>query len=81
MTKFKNGDRVKFVQVVDNYPHVLVKVGETGTFMSVDEEGSYCVLLDRQVPDLEEWQNQVCIWDWSKEQPEAPSPEEHIILI
>lgn len=79
------GTKVKFVLAVDNYPYVLVQVGETGTYTKTDSEGMVWVKLDRYVPELndadEDFGNEVCIWDWSHEQPGAPSALAHIEAI
>lgn len=76
------GTKVKFVLAVDNYPYVVVQAGETGTYSRTDTEGMVWVKLDRHVPELndaaENFNNEVCIWDWSKEQPDAPSALAHI---
>lgn len=61
------GERVVVTKPVDNYPTVVVGAGETGTLQRIDEEGTYWVKLDKPFPALEEWANEVAIWDWSKE--------------
>lgn len=83
MTKaIATGSKVRFVLPVDNYPYVLVKVGETGTYSRTDDEGSVWVKLDRYVAELntpeEDFKNEVCIWDWSQENPRDPSAMSHI---
>jgi hypothetical protein len=65
-TDIKIGARVRFVQCVDVYPDAFVEVGETGTFLGVDEEGAYWVKLDMAHNGLQEWDNAVQIWDWSE---------------
>lgn len=61
------GTRIRLVKNVENYPHVFAKEGETGTFLRIDEEGSHWFLLDRYEDGIDEWDNEVMIWDWSKE--------------
>jgi hypothetical protein len=62
--------RVRFTQDVENYPHVFVKVGATGTFLRVDDDGSFWVLLDAFEPGIDEWDNEVMIWDYSEQGPQ-----------
>jgi hypothetical protein len=74
------GTRVKFVQCVDVYPDAFIEIGETGTFVGVDEEGAYWVALDMAHNGLQEWDNTVQIWDYSDQNPEW-QPRKHLEVI
>lgn len=67
------GTKVKLVKPVENYPTCLIEAGETGTLARIDED-SYWVTLDTDHPELDEWQNQVQIFDWSDY---GEQPDEH----
>lgn len=61
----KIGTRVKLIQEVDNYPTCLIKAGETGTLVGIDEtehESFYWVRLDQYHEELDEWDNQLQIY-------------------
>lgn len=65
MTVFTNGTRVRLTKPVDNFPDCLIAAGETGTFLCVDSEGAYWIELDVHHPELDAWNNELQIWDWS----------------
>lgn len=66
------GARVKLVKDVDNYPTIYAKAGLTGILTDIDREGCYWVRLDQHFPELNEWENQLAIWDWSTELGNGP---------
>lgn len=72
------GTRVVLVSDVDNFPTLFVKAGETGILDRIDGEGSYWIKLDRHFPELNEWKNQLQIWDWSDENEGRFHPETFI---
>jgi hypothetical protein len=72
------GSKVVLTQDVDSYPTVYVKAGATGTLTRIDSEGCYWVKLDQHVADLDEWDNELAIWDWSFENGNNPHPEAYI---
>jgi hypothetical protein len=53
------GTRVRFVRVVERYPHALIEVGETGTVVTVEQDKTIAVRLDRHHEGLGEWENEV----------------------
>ena len=66
-TTFRPGTRVRFVkQWVLEYPFDgVVEVGDTGTIAHIDDEetgGSIWVALDKEIPDLAEWNGEVQMW-------------------
>lgn len=76
---FKAGDRVRLVKDVDNYPTALIRACEIGTLTRIDEEGAYWIKLDMHHAALDEWENQLQLWDWSAVDhgDELPSFEDH----
>ncbi len=38
--------------------------------MRIDGEGAYWIRLDQHHPELDEWDNELQIWDWSVEEAE-----------
>ncbi len=68
------GTRVKLTKDVENWPTVYAEAGLTGTLTDIDSEGCYWVLLDKHFPDLDEWDNQLAIWDWFSE---SGNPDDH----
>lgn len=67
------GSKVRLIQDVENYPTIYAKAGLTGTLVRIDEDGSYWVRLDEHFESLNEWDNELQIWDWSQENDNDPS--------
>jgi hypothetical protein len=76
----KIGTKVRLTQSVDNYPTCLIKAGETGTLVRIDSENAYWVKLDAHHPELDEWNNELQIWDWSDydDNDESSHPEAYL---
>ena len=74
------GTRIRLVQGVDNYPEVYVKEGITGTLVRIESD-CYWIKLDKHFPELDEWNNELQIWDWSKENDGKYHPETYIEAI
>lgn len=55
------GTRVRTTSDVENYPVIFMPAGATGTIAHSDDESTW-VTLDRHVPDLAEWDNQLQVW-------------------
>jgi hypothetical protein len=70
------GTRVKIVQDIDVYPTAYISAGETGTIALIEDNAWY-VTLDVHHPELNEWNNEIEIWDWSNTLPNEPHPEWH----
>tara|TARA_R100000365_G_C2662050_1_gene14647 strand:+ start:204 stop:437 length:234 start_codon:yes stop_codon:yes gene_type:complete len=64
------GTAVRVVKHIDNYPTVVVHPNQTGILTCIDEEGCWWVRLDNHFPELDEWENEVAIWDYSDEFPD-----------
>lgn len=77
----QEGTRVRVVKPIDNYPVVLVPVGDEGTLTRIDEEGCWWVKLDNHYPNLDEWDNEVAIWDWSEQDGPRGHPSTHLEAI
>ena len=60
----KPGERVRFAESYDNYPHVFVVAGETGTVATNDlnEKGDLWIKLDNVHDGLAAWENEVQVW-------------------
>jgi hypothetical protein len=71
------GTRVRLIKPVDNYPTILAEPGLTGTLAGIDTDGGYWVKLDRHFDELDEWQNQLRIWDWSTDEANADRDDLH----
>jgi hypothetical protein len=63
------GDRVRFTQSVDRFPHFIVPRGATGTVTSEDL-GVIWIRVDQQIRGAEPWENEVS-WDESADGPLA----------
>lgn len=74
------GSRIKLTQDVENYPTIYAKSGLTGTLTRIDHE-SYWVKLDQHFDELNEWDNELQIWDWSAENEGKFHPETFIETI
>lgn len=74
------GRRVRFEKAYDSYPERLqIQPGDTGLVTKIDDEGSVWVALDRYHPGLDEWDNQVQLWDWRDQDAEACDPRSYVI--
>jgi hypothetical protein len=58
--KLLPGTRVKLIQNVENYPHILAEPGLCGVLARVEDAGAM-VKLDRHFPNLREWDNHLQI--------------------
>jgi hypothetical protein len=58
--KLKQGDRVVFIEPWEIFSSdVLIKAGETGTYIGRDDCLLLGVRMDRHIPNLSEWENVV----------------------
>jgi hypothetical protein len=77
------GTRVRIVKDVDVFPTIFLKAGETGTLAEIGSEGQYYVKLDLPHSELNEWDNCIELWDWSKDNGNDPelTPESYLQAI
>lgn len=68
------GSKVRLTRPVENYPIGIFDIGLTGTLMNIDREGSYWVKLDTHFPELDEWENELQLWDYSVQDGASESP-------
>lgn len=54
---FRIGQKVEFIEEWDIFPHALIKIGETGTVSSIDNDEVW-VKLDKVHDALDYWENQ-----------------------
>jgi hypothetical protein len=64
-----SGTRVRLRKDVENYPTIFAEAGLTGTLVCIDMEGAYWVKLDKHFPELDQWNNELQIWDWGDDEP------------
>jgi len=74
------GKRVRLIQAVDNYPDVFVPEGNTGILSQVHADCVW-IKLDTHFPELNEWDNEVQIWDWSEQNDGMGHPRQYLELI
>jgi hypothetical protein len=60
------GRRVRLTEPLDLYPECIIPDGNTGTIVRVMDDCIW-VKLDKHFPELDEWQNEAQIWNWSDE--------------
>lgn len=75
------GTKVRVTKHIDNYPTVLVHPNQTGTLTRKDEEGCWWVKLDNHFPELDEWDNEVAIWDFSEQDGQQSHPSSYLEAI
>ena len=75
------GTKVRLIQDVDNFPDCLIEAGETGTLVRIDDENSYWVKLDKHFSELNEWENELQIRDFSKKSDGDFHPETYIEVV
>lgn len=61
MKPLKNGQRVKFIDPYDVYPHFVVERGATGTVTYANDE-MVSVKMDAPISGAEEWNNEVMFY-------------------
>lgn len=68
------GSKVRLTQNVENYPVILAKSGLTGILVRIDDEGSYWVKLDERKEELDDWNNELQIWNYSEQDGPSAHP-------
>jgi hypothetical protein len=71
------GTRVVLVSDVEVYPLGIFRAGLTGTLTRVEPD-CYWVKLDQHQPTLDDWDNELQIWDYSPENDGLYHPETYI---
>ena len=57
------------------------RVGLTGTLVKVGEDGDYWVKLDQHFPNLDAWDNELQLWDWSDQDSSDEHPSNYLEFI
>lgn len=52
------GNKIRFFEAWDIFPHCIIEIGATGIVDSIDEGGLW-IKLDKEEPTLDEWDNKV----------------------
>jgi hypothetical protein len=63
----KIGERVAFPDGAEAYPDFYFRDRLTGTVVENDEDCVW-VKIDQQKPELDDWDNQIQIWLWEREE-------------
>lgn len=72
------GTRVRFIRQWVDPALIVVDVGELGTFTRVGRDGDWWVKLDRHDPCLDEWGNELQMWDWSPDEGPQSHPASYL---
>jgi hypothetical protein len=75
------GSRVRLKRDVQNFPSGTFASGLTGTLVKIGANGDYWVKLDKHFPNLEAWDNELQLWDWSGEDTSDEHPSTYLEII
>ena len=79
--RLHEGSRVRLKREVENFPIGTFQVGLTGTLVKIGEGGDYWVKLDQHFPDLDAWDNQLQLWDWSDQDSLDEHPSNYLEVV